>query len=158
MAVSFTELRGLMQKIDALATRLDTPQATTNPAPMVGQLVDGALSVVHARLAQFEQQFAQHEQRMANLAVEVRAAIPQMPDFGPLVAALEAVTARMGEGSDRIPADPPGLAALIQSNAEMTAAFRAMCTQMDKPIVREGVADLPSGGQVKMRITETRAR
>jgi hypothetical protein len=156
-ATSFTDLREMMQKVDALAGKLDAAPAQASPAPMLGQMVEGAMAVLEQRIARFEQQFAQHEQRMANLALEVRAAIPVMPDFGPLVSALAAVAQKLDAGADRTPADPPGLAALSQGTNDTLKAVRELCARMDKPIVREGVADLPSG-QVKLRITETRAK
>ena len=154
-AIRFTDLREMMAKLDALAKRVDA--APVDPAPMVGQFVSGAMLKIDERLTEFAQKIAEHEQRMANLALEVRSAIPLMPDLGPFVAALEAVTQRLDTNAGQAPADPSGLAAVMQGMNDTLKAVREMCARMDKPVVREGVADLPSG-TVKLRITETRTR
>lgn len=151
--VRFTELRDLVQRAEELASKLGaaTPQST-DAAAVVGQMVTGAMSLVDQRIADFEQRFVAHEQRMSVLALELRASIPQMPDFGPLVIALQA-------NADRERADSPALdfSPLITGLAEVAKGQREICARMDKPVVREGLAELPSG-PVKLRITETRSK
>jgi hypothetical protein len=154
----FTDIRDLMSKVTQLSSDIDSMKGNgatlpQNLAPMVGQLVAGALSVIEERIARFEQRSTEHEQRMANLVLEVRAAVPKMPDLAPLVSAIES----MAQRSDQQPVDPPGLAAMSAGMTEVLSAVREMCTRMDRPIVREGVAELPSG-PVRLRITETKAR
>jgi len=121
--------------------------------PIIAQRIDGALSLAdnrHAQMLQTVQAYGvQHTQAMQ----EVKAAIPVMPDLRPLVTALEANTAADRSETDLQPL-VQAITALVKQMASSDRAMREMCDRMDKPVTREGTAELPSGGTVKLRIVE----
>lgn len=154
--IRFTDLRELILKVQELEAKVaGAPQA--DPEALLGQVAAIAMAVVQDRVSKTEQRVAQFDQRFTALAEELRAAIPPAPDFASVVAGLSEVAQLLREGAARVPADPPGLATLSQGMNSMLKMMGELCAQLEKPVVREGVADLPSG-QVKLRITETRTR
>ena len=166
MAYSFVDVHEVCQKVDqlqstvdALTQRLDSA-ATVNLSPLVGQLAAG-LANLEQRMSQLEQQIAQSGQRHEQSLADVRAAIPPTVDISaavaPIVTAIAEMVQKFSESANQTPVDTPGLATLAQGLLDTLKMQREMCARMDKPVVREGIADLPSG-QVKLRITETRTR
>lgn len=129
------------------------PLVVAQLRPAIAQMGDGALALADSRHTQMSQSMQAFGTQHALAMQELKAAIPVMPDLHPLVAALEANTAADRSETDLQPL-VQSMNALVKQLASSDLAMREMCDRMDKPVTREGTAELPSGGTVKLRIVE----
>lgn len=153
MAEEFASLDELVASVVERAI----PQIIAALTPVMTQRIDGALSLVDGRHANMTQALQAYGTEHARALQELKAAIPRMPDMQPIEQLCQLLASRPEEGA--------GIAELVKVATEQTRAITAltksheqMCMRMDRPSVKEGTAQLPSGGEVKLRIVESKGK
>lgn len=120
----------------------------------LAHMFEGVRAVLEQGQSRHTQSIEQLSQAHVGALAEVRAAIPQMPDMGPMVVVLDKlaeVSSSMHGACQALSTQPdPSVTALTQ-------IVRDLLVRMDKPVIREGTAELPSGS-VKLRIVETKGK
>jgi hypothetical protein len=145
----------LEELISAVVERA-LPLAVAALKPVLAQQIEGALSLVDQRYAQVSQAMNGFSEQHTRAVQELKAAIPRMPDMTPiencgamLQQAAHALATRDTSG---------GITELTRAIGALVKSQEQICARLDRPSVREGTAQLPSGGEVKLRVVESKVR
>jgi hypothetical protein len=127
---------------------------------IVAELRTELASMFEGVRAIFETTMAGHRQAQEQFKADccatmdsMKASIPAAPDLSPFhdaigkLVQLEAQLAQVAATLGTSPKESPALIKVMKS-------IETMCEKMDQPKVREGTAELPSGGTVKLRLVE----
>lgn len=119
-------------------------------------MFEGVRAICETAMAGHRQALEQFKAECASTMDGMQASIPAVPDLSPFhdaIGKLGAVADQLAQTAASLnearnaPKNDPALANLVKS-------IETLCAQMDRPRIKEGTAELPGGGSVKLRIVE----